>query len=44
MSSDVLFTPVAGIDAGRVNGERLWDSLMALAEIGADGRKAAAAV
>ena len=38
MSSDVLFTPVTGIDAGRVNGERLWDSLMALAEIGATAK------
>lgn len=35
MSSDVLFTPVADATACRINGERLWDSLMALAEIGA---------
>ena len=35
MSSEVLFTPVAGATGWRINGERLWDSLMALAEIGA---------
>lgn len=35
MSSDVLFTPVADTAACRINGERLWDSLMSLAEIGA---------
>ncbi|QDI09801.1 N-carbamoyl-L-amino acid hydrolase [Klebsiella electrica] len=35
MSSEVLFTPVAEMAGWRINGERLWDSLMALAEIGA---------
>ncbi|WAH51604.1 Zn-dependent hydrolase [Pseudescherichia vulneris] len=35
MSSDVLFTPVADTAACRINGERLWNSLMSLAEIGA---------
>ena len=35
MSSDVLFTPVADTAACRINGDRLWDSLMSLAEIGA---------
>jgi N-carbamoyl-L-amino-acid hydrolase len=35
MSSEVLFTPVAETTGWRINGERLWDSLMALAEIGA---------
>jgi N-carbamoyl-L-amino-acid hydrolase len=35
MSSEVLFTPVAEATGWRINGERLWDSLMALAEIGA---------
>ena len=35
MSSDVLFTPMTETTDCRVNGERLWESLMALAEIGA---------
>ncbi len=35
MSSEILFTPVAEATGWRINGERLWDSLMALAEIGA---------
>ncbi|MFK3704544.1 Zn-dependent hydrolase [Klebsiella sp. NPDC088457] len=35
MSSEVLFTPVAETAGWRINGERLWDSLMTLAEIGA---------
>lgn len=35
MSSDVLFTPITETTACRVNGARLWDSLMTLAEIGA---------
>lgn len=35
MSSDVLITPVANTAVCRINGERLWDSLMTLAEIGA---------
>lgn len=35
MSSDVLFTPVADTAACRIDGDRLWDSLMSLAEIGA---------
>ena len=35
MSSDVLFTPMADTTDCRINGERLWNSLMTLAEIGA---------
>lgn len=35
MSSDVLITPVIDATVCRINGERLWDSLMTLAEIGA---------
>ena len=35
MSSDVLFTPMTETTDCRINGERLWESLMALAEIGA---------
>lgn len=35
MSSDVLFTPMTDTTDCRINGERLWNSLMTLAEIGA---------
>ncbi|WP_312212928.1 Zn-dependent hydrolase [Pseudescherichia sp.] len=35
MSSDVLITAVTDTTVCRINGERLWDSLMTLAEIGA---------
>lgn len=35
MSSDVLITAVTNTTVCRINGERLWDSLMTLAEIGA---------
>lgn len=35
MSSDVFLTPVVETTARRINGKRLWDSLMTLAEIGA---------
>ncbi|AWT19788.1 Zn-dependent hydrolase [Klebsiella michiganensis] len=35
MSSDVLFTPMTDTTDYRINGERLWNSLMTLAEIGA---------
>lgn len=35
MSSDVLFTPATDTTGWRINGDRLWASLMDLAQIGA---------
>ncbi|PLO89623.1 Zn-dependent hydrolase, partial [Klebsiella quasipneumoniae] len=35
MSSDVLFTPATDTTRWRINGDRLWASLMDLAQIGA---------
>lgn len=43
MSSDVLFTPATDTTGWRINGDRLWASLMDLAQI-APRRRAAAAV
>lgn len=38
MTNDVLVNSVAAVSDMRINGERLWDSLMELAEIGATAR------
>lgn len=35
MSSDVLFTPATDTTGWRINGDRLWASLIDLAQIGA---------
>lgn len=40
MTNDVLVNSVAAVSDMRINGERLWDSLMELAEIGATAKGA----
>ncbi len=38
MTNDLMASPVAALSGHRINGQRLWDSLMELAEIGATAK------